>query len=191
MFGSLSIEAQIREKLPQLGCSVSVLAGVVQTSQTRLSQGLSGTKSLPSTELIETLKIVKKMESIAKAAYPLQLSWSDPNAIRKLLQDIDDGTLRICIIRNEMSVEEKSFVIQFRNGRYFATQDRNGQPLETLNQAHGARMTHTVAVELVSIFEGLGYKCKIEESSFAGDPAFEVSQLWHESAVQAESEVSA
>ena len=193
MFGSLSIEAQIREKLPKLPCSVTVFAGVIDTSQTRLSQGLSGVKSLPSAELLDALKTVNKMEAVAEMAYPLQLSWTDPQTIKKLLQDIDDGNLRILVQKNEPSTQEKAFAIRFRNGMFFARQENN-EVLQTMNFLQGAMMTEAVAGELIKLLESLGHRgCTMVENRFDCDPIFELSQIWREescSAVETGSEVS-
>lgn len=191
MFGSLSIESQIITLMasPEIDCTASFVSGLCEElgakfSQAKLSQGLNGLRPLSNQDALYVLGVLKKMQKAAQLS-PFPISFRNPKIIAALLKDIDEGVLKICVIRNELLPQEKSFVLRFRNGMYFSHQDRNGQAMETINPGQGLKMVRPVALELVKVFEGMGYRdCTIEQS-FDGDPKFELEQAWKSSAVAA------
>ena len=185
---SLSVENQIVEKMARLDCTAAFVSGLAQFSQSKLSQGLSGLRPLSNQDALYVLETLNRLEELAALIEPFPIAFKNPAVIRDLLTAVEDGTLRAVVIQNKLPTERQTaYVVRFRNGAYYARQDPNGQPLQTINQAHGVKMIHSVAVELVKILEQLGYRgCTIEQSMFYGDSIFELDQAWKSESIPVE-----
>jgi hypothetical protein len=128
----------VSSKLNTLGFPASTIASLSDVSGGRFSNWLNGVSSLPHDKAQQTYGVVIDLERLVDLTAPLPLDFSKVNALRRCIEGLRDGTLKILVQQNEPSTQQKAFAIQFGNGNFFHSQDRDGQILHTINFLQGA-----------------------------------------------------
>ena len=174
------IENQIAESMRRLDYTASFLAGFTGLSQAKISQGLNGLRPFSGPEALQVLDSTKRLERLARLLDPVPVRWQNPVQIKELLDQLDRGLLKIAVVQNDEPVQrQKAFSIGNIRNQYFVNY-QNNQPTTHLNFVCATAMVETLADEVISRLEALGYKgvTKQENTFKQEDACFEIDQVW-------------
>jgi hypothetical protein len=103
LLASLSAERRIEDRLAKLGCTAIFISVVAGTPPTRLNQALRGLKPLSNSDATLLLNLTERLASLRDALSPFPLGLSDPVAVRSLLDEMDEKSLKADDVKQAVS----------------------------------------------------------------------------------------
>jgi hypothetical protein len=94
---AFEIENEIKRKTDSWGVSLNFLSALSGVSSTKLSQAFNNARRLGFDDVKTLQRVLRELESLIKACWPLQLRFSNPEVVRGWLEAKRNGELFVIV----------------------------------------------------------------------------------------------